>query len=773
MLDSSSRLFIGIVSSSDAATYTIQVDGLGAENKGLLQGIPLVGVFASTLGFKSCDPIPVGISVLCYKISSDICLVLGMIPDHDIANTRFFSRACLNTADPSGDEQNTVGYNQDSTKKITTNHNRPTDVVEGEHIIANELGVLVGLMQELAILKGSELAQVQCFLLDDLVRVISHNYEHFSALGEYKIWHDGKVIQAEFGATHLSQETLGVAQVVPNNKPVFAKDGENPSIDDKSDYYKITEDERIKAIERFKVFLGRLSDFVHMFMVCPDKNAVRTLNGEITGNFDTGLMDWYIGLDGRVSLRSATAISIEKTNWIMVPHRVRNPEDPEGDDCENVEFDKKDPFKFDNNYKYRNNPTLYALQLRDCNAYLQDFSNYKNWFKQEKDFKLSKSPTKQETALREISQVDKDTITNYVDYVLRKSGVFLMDNGGVTIMDAWGSAIVMEGGDIRHQPARDYVVQPMRNYLVKAGQFASICAKKDLDFSSTDGGFRVKTKKVQHLYSHEQGIILQSEAQTSSEPTPTDEAYSEFGGIMLKSKSSVYTYADKIFDRAALQALYKGEGLTLESVDKALNIKSKNSINVVGEKDVNLLSKANMNVIAISSLQAAGAHTNIGRKDTIVGLIPHKGSIGGPMDGVLDLAVYQSIIDQLSGIDYQQQMSPFTTDDKFKDIKFHFLTSDKYKLQSGSEEHIPMTIAQQDDESFGFLSLTAWQEQEVNGTLPFPGKDKFDKYYIKSETKNLQSLHGQDIYSKDSDSLVNEPGPLKAVSLQQYKILEK
>ena len=764
-----SIFFTGVVSSSDAGTYNIAIDPFGTSEVGIVQGIPLITVFATTLGFKECPPYPIGANVLCCHISAGRCYVLGIIPEADAANVKFYGRACLQTADGSFDTQNKQGYAADGHKMITHNQNRPTDIVEGEYALANEFGVLLGLFQAMANLKGSELAQIQCYTMDDLVRLVSHNFQHWTAMGEFNIWHDGKAIISEFGATHLSSESVGIPSVTSDaSKPVFAK-GAGVKPDDSEDYFTIEEDERIKAIERMKIFMGRLGDFLHLFLVRPDPDAIRTLSGSIDGKFDRGLADVHFSTDGRISLRSVSSIVLEKTNWIMVPHRVRVPEDPEGD--EDISYEDKDPFIFDNKYKYQENPALYFLQMRDCVAYLQDLYNYKNFLKHEKDFKLSKGSENEETGLSEITQVDGKTSVKLSDYRLRKSGIYLMDNGGIMLSDAWGSAIVMEGGNIYLQPAKDLVAQPLRNHIVKAGQFASICAKKDIDISSTEEGFRLKTQKVQHFYSDEEGILLQSNADNTRQPMPDDEAYTGFGGILFSAKTSgVYTHAKQIFDRSTERSLYKAETLTLEAV-KDIYAMSDKSIYLLAEQDIHAEGQSSARLVSKGSAMIGGTNsTLIGQKGKIVPVAPHPGALPAIFDGVLDCDELSAVKERVEDLVGQDLMFPFDEDSKFESIKFRYLKSSTYNLVD-NEDFMPMTVAQQNDAAFGNLSLSVWAEKEIEGTLPYPGKEKFESFYITNQLNNLK-ITEDDLYSKDSETLSSEAERLESVSLNQYKILE-
>jgi hypothetical protein len=118
--------------------------------------------------------------------------------------------------------------------------------------------------------------------------------------------------------------------------------------------------------------------------------------------------------------------------------------------------------------------------------------------------------------------------------------------------------------------------------------------------------------------------------------------------------------------------------------------------------------------------------------------------------------------------------SSYATPTSFEEVKFHFLKSDKYNLED-REDFIPQTIAQQDDKAFGFLNLQAWTEEEEESTLPFPGKDKFEQYYMTYELKNLKTSSNdpKDYESKSYDSLTEQAGTLQFESLNSYKIRER
>lgn len=771
MLNGRPSLFTAVVSSADSGTYHVSVDPLGTGTTGVLQGIPLAGMMAAALGFKECPTYSVGASVLCAQASGEICYIIGVIPEADIGKLGMFNRTVLKTFDAAYDEHNTLGYGTEASKLRTHNNGRPTDLVEGEGAIANELGVLLGMFQQFISLKGSELAQVQCYFLDDLVRIVSHNFQHWSSMGEMNIFHDGKSLQLEYGATHLSPESLGQPAVTSfGGAPTFTEEGQ-PTADDSTDFYKL-EDERLKAIERLKCFVGRLGDFVHMYITRPAEET-RELNGELNGKFDTGLADLHVGTDGRISLRSTTSVIIEKTNWIRIPHRVRTPEDPEGDDGDTIEYENKDPFEFDNQLKYRENPTAYFLQLRDCVSYLQEVYAYKNFVKHEKDFKLSKSIDDNEEKIEDINSIDPNTTVSFADFKLRKSGVYLMDNGGLMLKDAWGSAIVMEGGDIYLQPAKDLVQQPLRHMISKVGHSVSLAAKKNIDISSTEDGLRVKTKNQQHYYSSDEGILIQSDADNLSELSPQEEAYETGGGVVLLAKDSgIITFGKSNYAYGKDLAAIKSDQTVYIESEREITLQAAQAINLFATTDLLAIAKSNMTLLASSNFMAGGdSATNLGKQGSKIGLVPSPdAAFPTTMDGVLPVETivssYSSIIDSNKQTKLLS-VTPYNESSAFDDIKFRFLPSDKYNLEAESD-FIPMTISQQDEDAFGKLNLTPWEEEEQEGTLPFPGKDMFEDYYVKSSMQNSQ-LNQEDIVTKQVDGVASD-ARLEKASLQEYKV---
>lgn len=780
------NVFVGFVISSTAGSNAVTVvreyhAGVKTADGGMrMQGVMVVSTLSTFLGFKESTMPQPGSRVLCVEDGTGAgCFVVGVIPQQTVTKKVILpARTCLGAGNSLFDEANKLGH-MTNTPNIY-DHRRPVDVVDGEHVISNEFGVLLGLYQQLAALKASELAQVQCHLLDDLVRIISHNFQHYTALGEYNVYHDGMRIMAEFGATHKPAESYGRPAVSDDEqKPVFAKKGKNTT-DDESDYYEIKEDERIKAIERFKWFLGGLGDFLHVFLVRPDPEEIRIQDPEYTPTTpDTGLWDAHVGTDGAFHLRSVKEIFIEKTNWIRVPLRKAAPDDPKGDDAKELKYDKKEPFEFKNDVTFKDNPLNYALQLRDYVAYVNEKLGYQNFKKHEKDFYVNDYIT-DENSLKEIDLVDKETPLNLGEYALRTAGIYLMPNGGITIRDAWNSAIVMEGGNIYLQPAKDMVTQPMRNCIVKAGGNINMVCKKHLDLSSSEEGMRFKSEKALYCYSNKSGIILESNGVTDTpgSPDPKESAVEDIGGIVLKSKLSIYNYAeDQIVNYAKKNILLQSLTNLDIIADSTLTTHSKLGTIMLADTSILIHSTNVTEILSDSAVVLAGAvSTSIGQKDQPLGIgyDLYRDTPNPFIDVLYGCLEVSTLTEKLGEVrdakkDILKQ-TVFQEEAKFTDLQFKFLSSSRYGALSPEQDALPSTIAQQDDLLTNLYELKEWEEKEINDSLPYPGKDLFENFYYSAEKPvNLESnTLGKD-YSNKADS-VNKSGEITLASLQTYKV---
>jgi hypothetical protein len=702
-----------------------------------MQGIPLSSCLASLFGFKDCGLPQAGSTVLCFQHDFLACLILGVVPKADFLDTgsSFPQRTVIGAGDGNSDSCNTQGFTGKGVSKVVTENNRrPTDVIPGEHVIANDFGVLLGLFQNFATLKASELAQVQAFVYDDLVRVVSHNYQHFTCMGETQVTHDGPQLNAEVYLTHDPIEALGT----PNT--VSAGLGTAPinhtgkiSSDDTDNFYKLKKENQV-GISRLKLFVGALGDFVRLMITRPAEGQLRALDGQAIEEYDKGLAEVKMAMDGSISARSLKGVSIEKSNWIRVPTRINSPAQPTVQTDLNLATRLATPniaagvvgtpFTFDNAARSLGQPYLYFLQLKDYLSHTQESLGYRK-FEESGDFSVPTSLAK-EKPLDQIEKVHENVQATYLN---RKAGVYVMPNGGITLMDAWGSAIVMEGGSIYLQAAKDVVMQPMRNLAGKVGNCVALAVKNDIELSSTSGNFRVKTDKAQHFYSANSGIVLQSDSKTIGEygPQDGDRPITDVHGVILLARDSTIASSCKyrvedvtmIYDLRAEMEFHEVNKQYIISCNGGLDVFSKN----------NILLASNGSLVGFSE----GSAIFTGMQSTIIGIKDqtHAMSMFGAVEGVIDATdsqfqTFRSSIDSLINLDFTGDLPIYTAASAFDKLLFRFPDSANYKFADG--EVFPQTIAQQEDAAFDTFHFSKWEEKAVNDTWPYPGKLMAEKF---------------------------------------------
>lgn len=767
-------LFEGTVVSADPGTYCVEISPSSASQTPGMQGYLISNILSNALGFKEAVLPTIGSKVLCYRRDLTSCYVFGIIPDisRNLSTTTkehsaLSVRSVLGQGDATVDLANTTLVQGVISKQHIINANRPTDVVDGEYTLSNDFGVLLGLFQEFAVLKGSDLAQIQAFMLDDLVRIVSHNFQHQTALGETSIVHDGKEIYLESEFTHDVKESVGVVNNGSSGGAIEAfVDVKVGKKTDKEDFYALQENKQ-KVVARLKTYLGKLGDFLQIMLVRPaDTDGVNTLDTKQKP--DTGLANLFVGVDGGIHVRSLKGIFLEKTNWIRVPNRTKSPEDPEGDDASELEFKHRKAFEFDSTYSADSQPFMYFLQLRDYLTYMQEDVAYSRFVSHEKDFKVNAEPTLEE-GISDINSVDPET---GVKYEKRTAGVYLMPNGGISLRDAWGSAIVLEGGNVYIQPAKDFIMQPMRNLVAKVGQFVSIAAKKDIDISSSQAGFRLKTEKAQYLYSDKSGIVLHSNTttpQTTASPKPNegDQALEDTCGIVLLSpKGQVATFANEIVDRATTNAVYHAAKFLGLQSDSMMIIKAGTTFDhydaengqpgqagapmllvVSDDKRIDYSKGLALSLTEKTAIILAKDRLIVGKEGQTYG-VASVGEIKIPVEGIIPEDEAEDIFEDFKEIsedsEPRKRTSVFTKDSKFDDIDFRFLDSNKYSLQK-NQDAIPMTLAQMEDVLRQNNSYSAWSEIEIKNSFPYPGKTNED-FLLTAINNGVQFTQG-DLYN--------------------------
>lgn len=736
-----SPFFHGTVLKADPISYTVEIAALeGFDKEPVIKGVTLSNGFGRMFGFKDAALPEPGSTVLCITIDTGTCYVLGTVVEADASWQGSPLRTAPRSVDGNYDEMNTVGSNK-PTRMYFHSNNRPTDVVEGERVISNDFGIMMQLMQQYAALRASDLSQIQVHLLDDLVRIISHNFEHFHCMGQAKIMQDGKYLHAEYGATHLPNEAQGstiegASYMVDEQKTTLS------THDDESDCVDFSDTENPSvAVERLKVFVGALGDLFNAFVSVPKKDVFNTKDDVIPT--DTGVLQVHAATDGGLHIRSAKEVFLEKTNWIRVPKRIKDLEDPEGDDGSKITIPVKRVFEFNDAYKKQGLPFLYAIQAQDYASFINEEINYTNYNSYKKDIAVPTDRT--ETSITKISEADANTPTKLVP---SKAGVYILPNGGIMLKEAHGAAIILEGGNIYIQPAQDLFLQPMRHTCVISGGVTSIQSKKDLEIVSN------RTSIVGYtgvdIFANKGDLALRA---VNDVVTKSDK------GNVYTTASDIYTVAENsIITTSKRNTVQAATSLMLRTTDKNAQL----YIDTAGS--CILAAKSSIKITADVDFSAAGGkRTNIGTEEQVIATTLF-GRTKLQVKGIYteDELVRPNItaLDERLEVDITESLPRLSTPELRADYVFVFTTS-----EPEADCFITETIAQQDGKKYERTSA-AYSFEPINKTTPFPNTTN-PMYVVNTKSHSNSEVDAGRLYSKANDLDIAPNIELQSVS--QYK----
>ncbi len=773
------NIFLATVTLSNPGSYLVAASS-GEQNHILVTMVaPMITM---GLGFKSCVLPNVGQKILCIKADST---VYGFfVPGNDPNSGKYFrsfSKTSVNATNKYG-----AALNNNPEDSLTQNMQRPNDYMPGEFSMVNDYGISLNMMQLFASLKATDLAQVQFHLIDNLVKLISYNFEHHTSMGTTSVTNTGNALDLESTFTHILNEALGKPCIDSLNKePAFEKTNK-VSVDDKDDYYEL-KDGNAAAVERLKVFIGALGDFIHLYITKPSEHKQGNINklySEATPEGsqekpDVGLADIHFATDGGLHVRSVKEIFIEKTNVIRVPQRINSSRQIEG--STEVQSTNKPEFTFDDQVKFNSeDPSMYFLQLRDYLAHNFEEVSVINFLSRKK-----------EIVMGDISESKPEYgKTIYVDpytkskYVRRTAGIYFMENGGVVIRDGFNSAIVMENGNIMLQPSLDLIVQPLRNFIGKIGAFFNLHAKEDLDMASTKGAMRIKSDKMQYFYSKNSGILFHTDGVGITDIAKKDrETNNVIDGIVFKSKTGIYFNATvelvfKMFKNAKVffdvpNFYLKAKNLLTYTTADTTFV-SDNSANVISKNSLSCLSKGDASFVGENTAIAKNKKTYFSNATEVIDGHNHGFEVKGTGDNSGVDAVVSSSQAAIDG----SNTGSFKAESSFDKIVFSYLKEQDYKFIPQSDL-IPQTLAQQALLKTSEIELESWDfaEDKVDGEgqFPYPGHEQ---WYVSSNLQNVD-VDNKQIFNKNitSPSLDNEGAPANKkgkleIGKPDYKVLK-
>ena len=353
----SSGLHRGIVKSYSPPDNTIKVTIKGDGT--LIPCVWAASIISGMLGFKTSYIPPVKTEVIVWwPPKGNIGFIVGTFP--------------AITVDPgqqdramSGDESLNFGASQVFQQNINpqsamfAGHKPPVDLAEGEIHIDNWLGVGLSLLRNMASIQAGDLARIECFVMDDLVRIISDTFKHYSAFGDYTISNDGGKLNVVWHGTSFDHEAWG-------NKDMTAP---RAQMDNSLDVNQnLTDPSNLDSGRwRFSQYIGWLGGFVHTFFTDP----VDAVGKIAEGQFRSGKAHFHINDDGSILAQTVADIVLEKVVRIPVPVQIQREDSPVGNLSDQPTLPNQDFLK---TWKPSDSANLFemAFQLREYARWLNN-----------------------------------------------------------------------------------------------------------------------------------------------------------------------------------------------------------------------------------------------------------------------------------------------------------------------------------------------------------------------------------------------------------------
>lgn len=495
---------------------------------------------------QACMPVP-GSSVLVYVeraglqgITTGRGVILGVLPDNGVSGLSTKGESGAKSAEdldyPEGGVTRDTESGPDAIARDVTysgrdyyQNGRIRDLVPGEYALTSHAGagVVIGALS--TTIKGSELASVRCSALDDQVRITSGHFRHIHAAGSDEIFKDAGFITVESSVTMYAPERLGVkswdaspfnCSPVPSAGSTARHSGIEPQV--KAQTSK-------KRLYRYSGYLG---DIVNVFVANPD--PAKDTEDMLSSSNDQGLYHAHVDASGRMQVRSAGGIMLERYDRIPIPKRNRYAWDPAGDKDGGSGVKDKPGYKLD-----KEHPMSVGLILGDMAAWWnqQAYARFRQF---DKDFTV---PDQQHMTCPD-DEYDKlgNGKEDFKEYDTRHSYISLTPNGGIVLRDAWGSEIIMADGRITFNAAANIEIRSGSSVVVLGGDDVVAKAYNSVDISATNKDVRIKADGNLQMVSMKRGVLVQSKAVSDGSPDWKKVGEDlESSGIVLKADKSTVT----------------------------------------------------------------------------------------------------------------------------------------------------------------------------------------------------------------------------------------
>ena len=477
--------------------YTVNIDGINTA----VICTWAAGIFSPILGIRTkyYPTLDTKVAVLVNGLNTGWIIATAPSESYD------FSAGGANTmVGVQLDEEKLEPFEQEL-EGMGLNVTNPNDLLEGEFSISNNFGVAIQFLTTMIKMQASERAKVEAFLMDDMVRIVSETFKHYSAFGDFQIYNDGR-LNVRFDGSSYEFESFGKEA---NTDPLVQLD--NNQVEFQKTF---TETGRW----RFSEYIGFLGDFIHTFVTEPSEALASIAEGAIR----PGKARMQMHSDGSILLQSVADIAIERVCRVVTPTEIRRQDDPEGNKKD--EFDKlnKEYLKIWNYGQDMRQAHYASYQLRQYARWLSCFHSFARFHQLDKDWKIPKETEFEhswDNKEEDVEQANAGQETLYDVYAT----IRIMRDGSILIMDGFNSAISMVRGNIQMSAVRHIELDAAGDIRINAGQNLYIKARRNIEISAIVGGLTLKSRAWWKALCEWGTVWIKSDAiDPSSDETPPE-----------------------------------------------------------------------------------------------------------------------------------------------------------------------------------------------------------------------------------------------------------
>lgn len=442
------------------------------------------GIISGLLGVRSIYFPPNQTRVLVHYTGKDINYIMGSINPHN-TNPVVSERSLL---DPEG-----LHYTQNPVYQavrtgpgqIASGVQAPLDMVEGELVLENMMGVSLQLLTHLSALSAGDMARVEAHLKDDMVRVISGSFKHHSALGDESIYNDGGRLNREVHAAMFDHEAYG--NLSASQERVHLTNPQQPDLGDRSQIDGFTDNLRARLSQYF----GWLGDFVQMWVSDPPQ-----LLGKLAADqLRAGKFRCHVNSDGSCLVQSVAEVAIEKVVRIPVPIRIRREDDPSGNRTDGV----AKPVTALQQWKPSGSLFEMAFQLREYARWLSNAWTLGRFHTMSQDFLV---PSEAQTPAPAPNSYEPDRVAaneGQSSWRLVYACFRILRDGSVVVLDGYGNSFTSTQTGVCVSSTQDLRLEAAGSIIIQAGRDIHLTARKNINLTAVLESVRIKSEEALQL----------------------------------------------------------------------------------------------------------------------------------------------------------------------------------------------------------------------------------------------------------------------------------